>query len=95
MGKRTKKVGIVGKYATRYGASIRKMVKKFEIEQHSKYDCQFCGKKTVKRVAVGIWKCKRCTKVLAGGAWTPTTPPAITCRSTIIRMRKLAGEDTN
>lgn len=42
--KRTKKVGIVGKYGTRYGASLRKMVKKIEISQHSKYTCSFCGK---------------------------------------------------
>ena len=44
MAKRTKKVGIVGKYGTRYGASLRKMVKKIEITQHSKYTCTFCGK---------------------------------------------------
>ena len=42
--KRTKKVGVVGKYGTRYGASLRKMVKKMEITQHSKYTCVFCGK---------------------------------------------------
>ncbi|XDB54194.1 hypothetical protein AB1E18_007664 [Capra hircus] len=34
MAKRTKKVGIVGKYRTRSGASLRKMVKKIEISQH-------------------------------------------------------------
>lgn len=42
--KRTKKVGIVGKYGTRYGASLRKQIKKMEVSQHSKYFCQFCGK---------------------------------------------------
>ena len=42
--KRTKKVGVVGKYGTRYGASLRKTVKKMEITQHSKYYCHFCGK---------------------------------------------------
>uniref|UniRef100_A0A1I8JNI7 60S ribosomal protein L37a n=1 Tax=Macrostomum lignano TaxID=282301 RepID=A0A1I8JNI7_9PLAT len=30
MAKRTKKVGIVGKYATRYGASLRKTVKRLK-----------------------------------------------------------------
>ena len=47
--KRTKKVGVVGKYGTRYGASLRKMIKKIEITQHAKYTCLFCGK--VKAIA--------------------------------------------
>jgi ribosomal protein L37AE/L43A len=37
-------VGIVGKYGTRYGASLRKQIKKIEVSQHSKYFCSFCGK---------------------------------------------------
>ncbi|KAL6043046.1 hypothetical protein STEG23_014241 [Scotinomys teguina] len=49
MAKRTKKVGIVGKYGTRYGASLRKMVKKIEISQHAKYTCSFCGKHDICR----------------------------------------------
>lgn len=63
MAKRTKKVGIVGKYGTRYGASLRKMVKKMEITQHQKYTCIFCGKEAMKRKAVGIWNCSKCHKV--------------------------------
>lgn len=45
--KRTKKVGITGKYGTRYGASLRKMVKKMEVTQHAKYTCSFCGKVSI------------------------------------------------
>lgn len=85
MAKRTKKVGIVGKYGTRYGASLRKQIKKIEVSQHSKYFCSFCGKYSVKRQAVGIWKCKACGKTqvslslesfghsiadTSGGSWT-------------------------
>ena len=91
MGKRTKKVGIIGKYATRYGASLRKAAKKIEEDQHAVYMCQFCGKRTVRRVAVGIWGCKSCCKVFAGGAWTPTTPAALAAKSTIHRLRKMQG----
>lgn len=44
MAKRTKKVGVTGKYGTRYGSAIRKIVKKFELQQHAKYVCPSCGK---------------------------------------------------
>ena len=44
MGKRTHKVGICGKFGARYGASLRKMIKKFEDSQHARYTCPFCGK---------------------------------------------------
>lgn len=44
MAKRTKKVGIVGKYGTRYGGAIRKILKKFELQQHARYVCPSCGK---------------------------------------------------
>ena len=42
--RRTKKVGIVGKYGTRYGSSIRKRLKQYEISQHAKYVDPFTGK---------------------------------------------------
>ncbi|KAF9668729.1 hypothetical protein SADUNF_Sadunf14G0033900 [Salix dunnii] len=104
MTKRTKKAGIVGKYAletletwhsihvcnagTRYGASLRKQIKKMEVSQHSKFFCEFCGKYAVKRKAVGIWGCKDCGKVKAGGAYTLNTASAVTVRSTIRRLRE-------
>ncbi|KAF2446989.1 60S ribosomal protein L43 [Paraphaeosphaeria minitans] len=90
MTKRTKKVGITGKYGTRYGASLRKQVKKMEITQHARYTCQFCGKNAVKREAVGIWKCRSCRKTTAGGAYTVSTPAAAATRSTIRRLREIA-----
>ncbi|URE25160.1 60S ribosomal protein L37a, partial [Musa troglodytarum] len=86
--KRTKKAGIVGKYGTRYGASLRKQIKKMEVSQHAKYLCEFCGKYAVKRKAVGIWGCKDCGKVKAGGAYTLNTASAVTVRSTIRRLRE-------
>ncbi|KAF9333913.1 60S ribosomal protein L43 [Podila minutissima] len=87
--KRTKKVGVVGKYGVRYGASLRKQVKKMEITQHSKYTCTFCGKDSVKRQAVGIWNCRGCKKTMAGGAWTLSTTAAATVRSTTRRLREI------
>ncbi|KAF8412611.1 hypothetical protein HHK36_000580 [Tetracentron sinense] len=73
---------------TRYGASLRKQIKKMEVSQHSKYFCEFCGKYAVKRKAVGIWGCKDCGKVKAGGAYTLNTAGAVTGRSTIRCLRE-------
>merc|ERR1711865_638496 len=92
MAKRTKKVGICGKYGTRYGATLRKVVKKFEISQHAKYVSPFCGKNSVKREAVGIWKCKRTNKKIAGGAYQLATTAAITAKATITRLRRMREE---
>ncbi|WFD15183.1 60S ribosomal protein L43 [Malassezia arunalokei] len=88
--KRTVKVGITGKYGTRYGSSLRRQIKNIEISQHSRYTCSFCGKDTVKRKAVGIWDCSACKKVVAGGAWSMNTTAAATVRSTIRRLREIS-----
>merc|ERR1712043_154547 len=79
MAKRTKKVGIVGKYGTRYGASLRKIVKKMEVSQHKRYQSPFCGANTLKRTAVGIWQCSRTQE----GRWRrlgATHPELCRCR---------------
>ena len=104
MAKRTKKAGICGKFGTRYGASLRKVVKKFEITQRAKYVSPFSGKvsstnfinpiqECVRREAVGIWKCKQTGRKIAGGAWQLSTAAAVTAKATIARLRRLR-EDT-
>eukprot|EP00300_Choanocystis_sp_HF-7_P041375 c8086_g1_i1.p1 GENE.c8086_g1_i1~~c8086_g1_i1.p1 ORF type:complete len:101 (+),score=14.24 c8086_g1_i1:1-303(+) len=91
MAKRTKKAGIVGKYGTRYGASLRKQIKKIEITQHSRFTCGFCGKLAVKRAVVGVWECSGCSKKVAGGAWSLHTASGTQIRSTIHRLKTLVG----
>ncbi|KAH0730227.1 hypothetical protein KY289_001415 [Solanum tuberosum] len=88
MTKRTKKAGIVGKYGTRYGASLRKQIKKLEVTQHNKYFCEFCRKYAIKRKAFCIWGCKDCGKVKGCGAYTLNTASAVTVRNTIRRLRE-------
>ncbi|XP_027705686.1 60S ribosomal protein L37a-like [Vombatus ursinus] len=90
--KRTKNVGIVGKYGICYGASFRKMVKKTEISQHAKYTGSFSGKTKMKRWAVGIWHCGSCIKTVAGGAWTYNTSSAVTVKSAIRRLMELEDQ---
>merc|ERR1712127_652940 len=90
--KRTKKVGITGKYGTRYGATLRKLARKIEVSQHATYHCSFCGKDSIKRKCAGIWECRSCRKIMAGGAYSLTTSSAVTIRSTISRLRKIQAE---
>ena len=88
MENRTRKVGITGKYATRYGQKLRKQVKAIEILQRTKSICPFCGKKSIKREAAGIWKCRGCRRAIAGGAWEFVTTEATTAKTTINRLKK-------
>ena len=88
MERRTVKVGITGKYGTRYGAKLRKQVKAIEILQRTKYICTFCGKNSIRRTAVGIWRCRACRRNIAGGAWEFATIAAQTARTTINRLKK-------
>merc|ERR1739847_103830 len=87
MAKRTKKVGIVGKYGTRYGASLRKLIKRMEVSQHKKYTNPLTGGETLKRHSVGIWECKKTGVKMSGGAYEPETPTARTTKYGIQRLR--------
>ena len=88
MERRTAKVGITGKYGTRYGQKLRKQVKAIEILQRKKTICPFCGKTSIRRAAAGIWKCRACKRTIAGGAWEFTTTAATTAKTTINRLKK-------
>ena len=88
MENRTSKVGITGKYGTRYGSKLRKQVKALEILERSKNICPFCGKTTIKRQAAGIWKCRACRRSIAGGCWEFVTTAATTAKTTINRLKK-------
>lgn len=61
-----------------------------EITQHAKYPCSFCGRNAIKRKAVGIWECRGCKKVIAGGAWIVGTTNGAAVRGSIRRLREMA-----
>ncbi len=67
---KTKKVGSAGRFGARYGARIRKLVAKIEEKQRSKQQCPVCKTGYVKRVAMGIYVCKKCGAKIAGKAYT-------------------------
>ena len=68
---KTSKVGSTGRFGVRYGRKIKENIRKIEKIQKQKHICPNCRNKNVVRVAVGIWKCKKCGIKFAGGAYTP------------------------
>lgn len=88
MSNRIKKVGITGKFGVRYGSSLRKRAKICMDQKVKKYVCPFCGKTSVKWQAIGLWKCKRCRKVMSGGGYTFETPLQSMIKQSLARNRQ-------
>jgi large subunit ribosomal protein L37Ae len=70
MGAKTKKIKASGKFGPGYGTRVRQNYNKIESSQRKKQKSPFHPKGTAKRIAPGIWKCKRTGKVFAGPAYS-------------------------
>ncbi|MCD6402781.1 MAG: 50S ribosomal protein L37Ae [Candidatus Aenigmarchaeota archaeon] len=75
---RTKKIGVAGKFGSRYGKKEKEEYKAVMEMQKAKYVCPSCGRKAVVRLASGIWVCRKCGAKFAGGAYTFRTVTEIT-----------------
>jgi large subunit ribosomal protein L37Ae len=75
MTRRTKKVGVAGRYGPRYGVRIRKQVSTVVSAKNKSYECPRCKHVSVRRVSTGIWRCRRCDLKFAGGAYSPKVTP--------------------
>ncbi len=68
---KTKKVKSAGRFGSKYGVKIRKLVIAQDNLLATKWECTSCMKPSLKRVAAGIWECKKCRHKFAGGAFQP------------------------
>lgn len=69
---RTRVTKSTARFGARYGSTLRKRVREVEQKLRAKHRCPSClTVGSVKRKAVGIWFCRKCGKVFAGGAYTP------------------------
>jgi len=66
----TKKVGTAGRFGARYGSRIRHQVSEIEKKQRQRFLCPSCFHTQVKRLASGIWQCRKCSTKFAGKAYT-------------------------
>ena len=61
-------------FNVKYGARIRKRYYAVRKEKIATYRCPDCGDESVRRKGTGIWECRHCKSVYAGGAYQFSTP---------------------
>lgn len=66
---RTRKVKSSGRFGARYGKRTRDKVVEVERKQRKKQKCPFCKRLSAKRVAAGIWHCKKCGRKFASSSY--------------------------
>jgi large subunit ribosomal protein L37Ae len=64
------KSGSTKRFGTRYGRTTKERYGAIERLQKATYACPSCHYDKIKRVALGIWECGKCTKKFAGRAYT-------------------------
>ena len=64
------KLGSVKRFGARYGRKPKLKFSKIEAEQRKLHKCPYCSKVAVKRVAVGIWHCRKCNVKFTGKAYS-------------------------
>ncbi len=73
MARRTKKVGITGKFGPRYGVTVRKKIKEASKAAQTPQKCPECQYMAVKRESSGIWVCRHCDLKFAASAYSIRT----------------------
>lgn len=60
------------RFGVRYGRTLKERFGKVELEQRKKQKCPYCSAIKVKRIAIGIWECKKCGAKFTGKAYSVT-----------------------
>ena len=63
-------LGSVKRFGARYGRKPKIKFSKIETEQRKLHKCPYCNKIAVKRIAVGIWNCRKCNVKFTGKAYS-------------------------
>ena len=56
-------------FGAKYGRKIRGQLGKFLEIKNKEKKCPYCNAMKVKRIAAGIWECKKCNKKFTGRAY--------------------------
>ena len=63
-------LGSVKRFGARYGRKPKLKFSKIETEQRKLHKCPYCNKIAVKRIAMGIWNCRKCNAKFTGKAYS-------------------------
>ncbi|MFH0829767.1 MAG: 50S ribosomal protein L37ae [Candidatus Aenigmatarchaeota archaeon] len=83
------KLGSAGRWGARYGTRTKKVVAVMEREQNKPQACIRCERPAARRVAAGVWTCRKCGLKWAGGAYFPRSVVA----AEIINKAKTAEKE--
>ncbi len=64
------KLGSVRRFGARYGRTTKHRFGEIEKEQRKLHKCPYCYQIKVRRVAAGIWYCKKCNAKFTGRAYS-------------------------
>jgi len=64
------KIGSTKRFGARYGRKVKYRFGVIENEQRKLHKCPYCNALKVKRVAYGIWQCKKCDAKFTGKAYS-------------------------
>lgn len=70
---KVKKVGPAGSFGPKYGTVARRRYAEVVSEMRIPHECPSCHVRAVRRLAVGIWTCRKCGVKFSGGAYLPST----------------------
>ena len=70
MATKSEKLGATKRFGARYGRTPKYKFIEVEREQRKLHKCPYCSKVAVKRIAVGIWNCRKCGAKFTGKAYS-------------------------
>lgn len=65
-----KKFKSINRFGPRYGRKIKEKLAKIEEGHRKLHKCPYCNHVKAKRLAVGIWFCKKCGSKFTGKAYS-------------------------
>jgi large subunit ribosomal protein L37Ae len=61
---------LIKRFGARYGSKVKHKFGKIEALQKEKHKCPYCNAPKTKRIAAGIWYCKKCNSKFTGKAYS-------------------------